>query len=160
MQEMNHNKVSLIGIERLRYLTDGPGITTLVGLQGCPLNCVYCLNPQCHDKSTLNLYTPSSLIEELKRDDIYFSATGGGVTFGGGEPLLYPSFINEFRKQAQNEWAGWGTQLKPSYEPIIVARKPCEGSIVDNVMKYGVGGINIDECFNYIMEKNSMKRRK
>ena len=50
------------------------------------------------------------------------------------------------KKQAQNEWAGWGTQLKPSYEPIIVCRKPCEGSIVDNVMKYGVGGINIDEC--------------
>lgn len=52
----------------------------------------------------------------------------------------------EIVKEAQNEWAGWGTQLKPSYEPIIVCRKPCEGSIVDNIMKYGVGGINIDEC--------------
>jgi site-specific DNA-methyltransferase (adenine-specific) len=49
-------------------------------------------------------------------------------------------------KEAQNEWAGWGTALKPSYEPIIVARKPFKGSLVDNVMKYGVGGINIDEC--------------
>ena len=47
---------------------------------------------------------------------------------------------------AQNEWSGWGTALKPSYEPIIVARKPVEGSVVDNVIKYGVGGINIDEC--------------
>ena len=44
------------------------------------------------------------------------------------------------------QWDGWGTALKPSYEPIIVCRKPCEESIVDNVMKYGVGGINIDEC--------------
>ena len=44
------------------------------------------------------------------------------------------------------KWAGWGTQLKPAYESITVARKPCEGSCVDNVMKYGVGGINIDEC--------------
>ena len=43
-------------------------------------------------------------------------------------------------------WQGWGTALKPAYEPIIVARKPCEGSCVDNVLKYGVGGINIDEC--------------
>lgn len=49
-------------------------------------------------------------------------------------------------RQAQNEWAGWGTQLKPAYEPIIVARKPIEKTIVDNVLKYGVGGINIDEC--------------
>ena len=50
------------------------------------------------------------------------------------------------KKYAQNEWQGWGTALKPAYEPIIVARKPCEGSCIDNVLKYGVGGINIDEC--------------
>lgn len=49
-------------------------------------------------------------------------------------------------KKAQNEWDGWGTALKPAYEPVIVSRKPCEGTCVDNVMKYGVGGINIDEC--------------
>lgn len=47
---------------------------------------------------------------------------------------------------AQNKWAGWGTALKPAYEPIVVARKPCEGGCVDNVLKYDVGGINIDEC--------------
>ena len=44
------------------------------------------------------------------------------------------------------QWQGWGTALKPSFEPIIVARKPFKGSLVDNVMEYGVGGINIDEC--------------
>lgn len=44
------------------------------------------------------------------------------------------------------QWQGWGTALKPAYEPIIVARKPFKGSLVDNVIKYGVGGINIDEC--------------
>lgn len=49
-------------------------------------------------------------------------------------------------KEAQNEWQGWGTCLKPSFEPIIVARKPFKGSLVDNVIEYGVGGINIDEC--------------
>ena len=50
------------------------------------------------------------------------------------------------RKQASNEWEGWGTSLKPAYEPIIVARKPVEGSVADNVLKYRVGGININEC--------------
>lgn len=44
------------------------------------------------------------------------------------------------------KWNGWGTALKPSFEPIIVARKPFKGSLVDNVIEYGVGGINIDEC--------------
>ncbi len=43
-------------------------------------------------------------------------------------------------------WNKFGTALKPSYEPIIVARKPFKGSLVDNVIKWGVGGINIDEC--------------
>lgn len=49
-------------------------------------------------------------------------------------------------KKAQNEWQGWGTCLKPAYEPIIVARKPFKGSVVDNIIKYRVGGINIDGC--------------
>ena len=43
-------------------------------------------------------------------------------------------------------WNSWGTALKPSFEPIIVARKPFKSSLVDNVIEYGVGGINIDEC--------------
>ena len=49
-------------------------------------------------------------------------------------------------KKATNKWQGWGTCLKPSFEPIIVARKPFKGSLVDNVIKNGVGGLNIDEC--------------
>ncbi len=44
------------------------------------------------------------------------------------------------------QWQGWGTALKPAYEPIIVARKPIEGTVVENVMKWGVGGLNIEEC--------------
>lgn len=50
------------------------------------------------------------------------------------------------RKVATNKWAGWGSCLKPAFEPIIVARKPFNGSLVDNVLTYGVGGLNIDEC--------------
>lgn len=65
------------------------------------------------------------------------SQTKDGKDVFGGEYKI---------KEAQNEWKGWGTCLKPAYEPIIVARKPFKGSLVDNVMKYGVGGLNIDEC--------------
>lgn len=48
-------------------------------------------------------------------------------------------------KQAK-EFFGWGSALKPAFEPIIVARKPLEGTLANNVLKYGVGGINIDAC--------------
>ena len=44
------------------------------------------------------------------------------------------------------DWGKFGTALKPSFEPIIVARKPFKGSLVDNIIENGVGGINIDEC--------------
>ncbi len=43
-------------------------------------------------------------------------------------------------------WQGWGSALKPAHEPIIVARKPLDGTIADNVLKWGVGGINVDGC--------------
>lgn len=43
-------------------------------------------------------------------------------------------------------WEGWGTCLKPAYEPIIIARKPFKGSLVDNIIENSVGGLNIDEC--------------
>lgn len=49
-------------------------------------------------------------------------------------------------REAQNQWKGYNSALKPSFEPIIIARKPFSGTLVDNVLKNGVGGINIDEC--------------
>jgi site-specific DNA-methyltransferase (adenine-specific) len=47
---------------------------------------------------------------------------------------------------AAREWDGWGTGLKPAWEPIIVARKPLEGTVVQNVLKWGTGAMNIDGC--------------
>ena len=45
-----------------------------------------------------------------------------------------------------NQWNGWGTALKPALEPIVMARKPLDGTVANNVLKHGVGGINIDGC--------------
>ena len=69
------------------------------------------------------------------------SATGPIVTTGVGSLKR-----DHEERKAQNEYAGYGTCLKPAYEPIIMARKPVEGTVADNMLKYGVGGINIDEC--------------
>lgn len=79
----------------------------------------------------------------------------------GVNKLTFGQVENSERKEAPiyracNEWDGWGTALKPAYEPIIVARKPCEGGCVDNVLKYRVGGINIDEC--RVGEKGGTKK--
>ena len=65
-----------------------------------------------------------------------------GSTTDGSKQKAYTDYKGNMAKK----WKGWGTALKPSFEPIIVARKPFKGSLVDNVIENGVGGINIDEC--------------
>jgi DNA modification methylase/transcriptional regulator with XRE-family HTH domain len=47
---------------------------------------------------------------------------------------------------AARQWSGWGTALKPSWEPVIVARKPLVGTVAENVLRHGTGGINVDGC--------------
>lgn len=99
---MNAN---LIGICRHRLGVDGAGITTLVALHGCGLACKYCLNPSClHPAKVWRTVTPEQLYHEVKRDDLYFMATGGGICFGGGEPLLQYKFINEFISRSKKRW--------------------------------------------------------
>ena len=107
-------KAPIFAISRLRMGTDGKGITTLVAFMGCPLNCKYCLNPQCHepvyetDGTTLlkniMMLTPQNLYELVKVDNPYFQTTGGGICFGGGEPTMYADFIVEFRKICGHSW--------------------------------------------------------
>lgn len=79
------------------------------------------------------------------RTDGVGSNSGTGV-YNLNDAEITPVATVYEERVALNEWRGWGTSLKPAYEPIIVARKPCAGSCIDNVLTYGVGGINIDEC--------------
>ena len=94
-----------IAINRHRLTTDGEGVTTLVGFHGCPLHCEYCLNPQCLQADGVWCrLTPGELYSEVEIDDLYFVATGGGICFGGGEPLLRSDFIKAFAEIMNPEW--------------------------------------------------------
>jgi len=61
-----------------------------------------------------------------------------------GSPCQCPKPIVEFKTAAAKQWDGWGTALKPAHEPMVLARKPVEGTVANNVMTWGVGGLNID----------------
>ncbi len=90
---------------RHRIATDGNGVTTLVCFHGCPLRCKYCINPFSFSDGTKKTFlSPEELYEKVKIDELYFLATNGGVTFGGGEPLLYPDFIAHFRDLCGPDW--------------------------------------------------------
>ncbi len=98
-------KAKIIGISRHRLSTDGEGVTTLVAFHGCPLRCRYCLNPQSlGDSDRFKEYTPQSLYDKVQIDELYFLATNGGITFGGGEPALRHDFIRCFRAFCGPAW--------------------------------------------------------
>lgn len=113
-------KAEIMGINRLRMGTDGDGISTLVTFYGCHLSCRYCLNPQCKNADTRRTnITPGHLVDILFVDDIYFRATGSGVVFGGGEPLLQAEYIKEVCKKMPEEWQKRiETSLNVSWERI------------------------------------------
>ena len=95
----------IITYSRLRMQTDGQGVTTLVCFHGCPLRCKWCINPFSFAPDTKRTdMTARLLYEKVKIDALYFLATGGGVTFGGGEPLLYAPFLKEFRDICGAYW--------------------------------------------------------
>ena len=95
----------LIAVARHRLAVDGEGVTTLVAFHGCTLHCQYCLNSQClRPEGLWRTVTPDKLLDEVMIDNLYFLATGGGITFGGGEPAIRSEFIDAFCRIAPSEW--------------------------------------------------------
>ncbi len=100
-------RLPVFAIERHRLTTDGQGVSTLVGAYGCTLSCRFCINPHAWNPNTLKKcvsFTPETLYDRVRTDELYFLATGGGVTFGGGEALLHAEFIRAFRQVCGGRW--------------------------------------------------------
>ncbi len=123
----------LWALGRLRMGTDGSGITALVCAYGCPLNCLYCLNPGSRDPlSDVRWITPDELLQMVRKDGLYYSATGGGVCFGGGEPLTHASFIAEFKRLIPSDWrVSAETSLYVSEENLRIAAGAVDLFFVD-----------------------------
>lgn len=83
-------------INRHRMTVDGEGVTTLIGLYGCPLQCKYCINQRVLKEAPYKEYTKEELLNIVMQDYCYFVATQGGITFGGGESLLHADAIRDF----------------------------------------------------------------
>lgn len=92
------DKFQILGVNRHRMYIDGQGINTLVAVAGCPLKCKYCLNKKLLEKGKTKEMSLQELAEKVLIDYCYFMATGGGVTFGGGEALLHSGQIKAFRE--------------------------------------------------------------
>lgn len=89
---------------RHRIGIDGAGITSLIAGAGCPLSCRWCINKKLLSEASPQPVTAQQLYETVRIDDLYFQATSGGVTFGGGEPLLHADFIRHFKQIIPPVW--------------------------------------------------------
>lgn len=94
---------------------DGPGIRFVAFLQGCPMRCQYCHNPDTWEKGLGTPYTPQELFDEAIRYKTYWGEKGG-VTISGGEPLLQIPFLIEFFKLCKE--AGVHTTIDTCGQPF------------------------------------------
>lgn len=110
---MEESRFSVLAMDRLRMTTDGDGVTTLICGMGCPLRCRFCINPGSWDGSIGGKkFTKEELYEAVKIDSLYYITTGGGLMFGGGEPLLQSGFLAEFMDRYKDQ--GWNFYLESS----------------------------------------------
>jgi site-specific DNA-methyltransferase (adenine-specific) len=102
------------------------------------------------------------VITDPKWIDKYPNGNGGNHNrgkngiYGETESILgRPITTSLSATDEAKKWDGWGTALKPAHEPIVVARKPVEGTVAENVLNYGVGGLNIDATrVGYVNEQD------
>ena len=158
----------LIGLSRHRIDVDGSGVTTLVAFHGCPLNCKYCLNPQAlSPEGVWKRFSPEELFRAVGKDDLYFRATEGGVTFGGGEPLISCKEILSFHNICLKHGKKWKINIESSLNVpnkfVEVIEKAVDHWIVDikdmnpKIYKAYTGKNNdfVVENLQYLINKNA-----
>ena len=120
------------GIDRMRVNIDGNGVRSLILMDTCYLNCKYCIN-----KNKINRFplvyqqTVMELVAALIKDVPYFCESHGGVTFGGGEPLLYSDYIHQFHVYAPAISINLETSLNVEQKAIEALIEDVDEWIID-----------------------------
>ena len=156
---MNKFKNGYIHSIETMGLVDGPGIRVVVFMQGCPLRCLFCHNPETWNKKSNNKMTSKEIVDEVRKYRPYIE-NDGGVTFSGGEPLLQTKFLLEMLKMCKK--AGFHTCIDTSgtgytkkyldevlkYTDLVIL----DIKAIDDISYTKITGKPINE-FNYFVEK-------
>ncbi len=139
---------------------DGPGVRFVAFLQGCPLRCGCCHNPDTWSLTDGTVYTPEEVVARAVRCKEYFGANGG-ITLSGGEPLLQPTFVREvFRLCHEN---GIHTCLDTSgcvqNEDVLTALEQTDRVLLDikytdNESYHRYVGCDLDRVIAFLEEIN------
>ena len=140
-------------------LADGPGVRIVVFMQGCPLRCLFCHNPDTWEKNINHLVESDEIVNTVRKYRNFIEASGG-ITLSGGEPLYQPEFTLDILKKCKK--AGFHTALDTSGTGY-------NKELLDEILKYTdlilldikaltnskykkMTGKSIDE-FNYFLDK-------
>ena len=163
---MNKFKSGYIHSIETMGLVDGPGIRVVVFMQGCPLRCLFCHNPETWNKKSDNKMTSKQIVDEVRKYRPYIEKDGG-VTFSGGEPLLQTEYLLEMLKLCKN--AGLHTCIDTSgtgyskeyldevlkYTDLVIL----DIKAIDDASYKGITGKEIDD-FNYFVERLNKNNNK
>ena len=163
---MNKFKSGYIHSIETMGLVDGPGIRVVVFMQGCPLRCLFCHNPETWNKKSDNKMTSKEIVDEVRKYRPYIEKDGG-VTFSGGEPLLQTEYLLEMLKMCKN--AGLHTCIDTSgtgynkeyldevlkYTDLVIL----DIKAIDDISYKEMTGKEIDE-FNYFVERLNKSNNK
>jgi len=145
-------------------LVDGPGIRFVVFMQGCPIRCLFCHNPETwniNDKCTC--YTPEKLVKKIINYKPYFK-DNGGVTFSGGEPLMQKEFLLKCLKLCKKnnihtclDTAGTIDDCEEILKYTDLVLFDIKGTNKDNYKKMTGGNINNSINFLKLCQKLNKK---
>lgn len=107
---------------------DGPGIRYVIFMQGCPMRCAYCHNPDTWEFTKNNAVTPQEILKDFNKNRAFYS--NGGITVTGGEPLMQIEFITELFKLCKNE------NIHTCIDTSGITFNPDNTLQFDNLMKF------------------------
>ena len=104
MEEKRHK--AIYKIQRFS-IHDGPGIRTTLFFQGCPLSCFWCHNPESQipltqEEKNVVASVVKEAVSQIRKDEIFYEQSSGGVTFSGGEPLMQPDLLFRLAKECRD----------------------------------------------------------
>ena len=144
-------------------LVDGPGVRVVIFMQGCPLRCLYCHNPEMQEPCGGTETTPNELLTTILKYQNYFS-NNGGVTFSGGEPLLQLDFLKEVLKLCKENnihtcidtsgGANFDDQLLDLTDLIILDIKALEETSYKNITNY-----SINQSLNFLKRCQELNKK-
>ena len=145
-------------------LVDGPGVRVVVFMQGCPLRCIFCHNPETWHINDNYTITPDELVKTILKYKNYFG-DNGGVTFSGGEPLTQRDFLLETLKLCKKEkihtcldTSGVGKnyeEILPYVDLVIMDIKALEKDKYKEITGYN----NIDISLNFLDECQKQNKK-